>query len=255
MIHTQSLSKRFGRFVALDDVSLDIAAGEVIALWGPNGAGKSTFIRCLLGLLPFTGRAEVAGLDVRRHGKAVRRLIGYVPQEPALFDDLRVDEAALFFGRLKRAEPREIAQMLRDVHLEPHLRKRVRELSGGLKQRLALGLARLCDPPVILLDEPTASLDAATREELLADVVALRERGKTVLLISHRPEEVQPLADRIVTLEAGRIVRIDQTLVRESSRTGVARAVAADVERGTSCPASFPHPADAQVPQLDLARS
>ena len=253
MIRTQSLCKRFGRFVALDDVNLDIAAGEVIALWGPNGAGKSTLIRCLLGLLPFQGRIEVAGLDVRKHGKAVRRIIGYVPQEPALFDDLRVDEAALFFGRLKRAEAREVAQMLRDVHLEPHLRKRVRELSGGLKQRLALGLARLCDPPVILLDEPTASLDAATRQELLIDVAALRDRGKTVLLISHRPEEVQPLADRIVTLEAGRIVRIDQTLIRESARAGVARTVATGEERGTSRPASSPNMNEGRALQLDPA--
>lgn len=211
MIQIQGLTQRFGRFVALRDVSLQVHTGEVIALWGPNGAGKSTLVRCLLGLLPFAGRATVGGLDVRRQGKAVRRLVGYVPQEPALFDDLRVDEAALFFGRLKRAEPAEVRRMLEEVHLVPHARKRVRELSGGLKQRLALGLARLTDPPVILMDEPTASLDAATRGEVLEDVARLRERGKTVLLISHRPEEVRQLADRIVTLEAGQVVHVEVT--------------------------------------------
>lgn len=237
MIQTQSLTKRFGRHVALSDVSLTIAMGEVVALWGPNGAGKSTLVRCLLGLLPFDGTATIAGVDVQRHGKAARRMIGYVPQEPALFDDLRVDEAALFFGRLKRAGAAEIRKMLVEVHLEPHLRKRVRELSGGLKQRLALGLARLSDPPVILLDEPTASLDAATRAELLADVARMRAEGKCVLLISHRPEEVEQLADRIVTLEAGRIVRVD---ARGAGQ--LAPATSLDEQRGNLRPASSPLP-------------
>lgn len=222
MIELQHLTKKFGRFVAVDDVSLSIAQSEVVALWGPNGAGKSTLVRCLLGLLPFKGRATVAGLDVKRHGKAARRQIGYVPQEPALFDDLRVDEAALFFGRLKRASDAEIRRMLSEYHLAPHARKSVRELSGGLKQRLSLGLASLTDPPVILLDEPTANLDAASRAELLADVGELRERGKTVLMISHRPEEVRQLADRIVTLEAGKVVRIDVTARQRAVPTGEA---------------------------------
>jgi ABC-2 type transport system ATP-binding protein len=233
MIQIQGLTQRFGRFVALRDVSLEVRTGEVIALWGPNGAGKSTLVRCLLGLLPFEGRATIAGLDVRRQGKAVRRLIGYVPQEPALFDDMRVDEAALFFGRLKRAEPAEVRRMLDEVHLVPHAQKRVRELSGGLKQRLALGLARLTDPPVILMDEPTASLDAATRGEVLADVARLRERGKTVLLISHRPEEVRQLADRIVTLEAGRVVDVEVTgLGTQSPKDAEVTAPGAEVPEG-----------------------
>lgn len=225
MISISHLTKKFGRYVALNDVSLEVQRGEVIALWGPNGAGKSTLVRCLLGLLPFSGTATIAGVDVTRQGKAARRLIGYVPQEPALFDDLRVDEATLFFGRLKRAGTDEMRRMLDEVHLVPHAKKRVRELSGGLKQRLSLGLARLTDPPVILMDEPTANLDATARGELLADVERLRERGKTVLLISHRPEEVRQLADRIATLEAGRIVRIDDS----------------DGGRGPSCLASSIH--------------
>lgn len=251
MIQTSHLTKKFGRFLALDDVSLQVGEGEVVALWGPNGAGKSTLVRCLLGLLPFSGAATIAGVDVHKHGKAARRLIGYVPQEPALFDDLRVDEAALFFGRLKRASAEEVRRMLVEVHLVPHAKKRVRELSGGLKQRLSLGLARLTDPPVILMDEPTASLDAETRAELLGDVARLRERGKTVLLISHRPEEVQQLADRIITLEAGRIVRIDAP--REAA--GLASASDPGGERGHSRsapPHSVPAPPTKAGPYGDL---
>ena len=211
MIEITHLTKKFGRTLAVDDVTLSIRAGEVVALWGPNGAGKSTLVRCLLGLLPFGGRAAIAGVDVKRRGKAARRLVGYVPQEPALFDDLRVVEAARFFGRLKRAGADDVQRVLDEAQLAEHGRKRVRELSGGLKQRLSLALARLGDPPVFLMDEPTSNLDSAARAELLDDVRRLRERGKTVLLISHRPEEVRQLADRIVTLEAGRIVRVDQT--------------------------------------------
>ncbi|MCA9289562.1 MAG: ABC transporter ATP-binding protein [Phycisphaerales bacterium] len=209
MIRLAHITKTFGRFVALDDVSLDVRTGEAVALWGPNGAGKSTLVRCLLGLLPFRGTATVDGLDVRRRGKAVRRLIGYIPQEPALFDDLRVAEVAVLFARLKRAGSGDARRMIEEIGLGPHARKRIRQLSGGMKQRLSLGLALMTDPPVLLLDEPTSNLDAAGRQELLADVDRLRRGGKTVMLISHRPDEVRQIADRVVTLESGRIVGID----------------------------------------------
>ncbi|MCP4796803.1 MAG: ABC transporter ATP-binding protein [Phycisphaeraceae bacterium] len=209
MIVLDGIRKRFGRFTALDGVSLRVAPGEAVALWGPNGAGKSTLVRCLLGLLDFQGEATVAGLDVRRDGRAVRGLIGYLPQEPALFDDLRLAEATLFFARLRGVADAEARRMLVGIGLDEHVRKRVRELSGGMKQRLALGLALLGDPPVLVLDEPTSNLDEVARGELLEEVDRLRRRGKTVLLISHRPEEVRRIADRIVTLESGRILRID----------------------------------------------
>ena len=187
MIRIDHVTKRFGRFVALDDVSLEVGKGEAIALWGSNGAGKSTLIRCLLGLIPFRGKATIAGLDVRRQGKAARRLIGYLPQEPALFDDMRLAEVSQLFAQIKGASRDEVRTMLGKASLTPHLRKRVRELSGGMKQRLSLGIALLTDPPVLLLDEPTSNLDAGGRRELLAQVDRLRDEGKTVLLVSHRP--------------------------------------------------------------------
>jgi ABC-type multidrug transport system ATPase subunit len=223
MIEMRNITKRFGRFVALDDVSLAIAPGEAVALWGPNGAGKSTLIRCLLGLLPFRGQACVAGLDVRRYGKAARRQIGYLPQEPALFDDLRVAEVAILFARLKRSGVADARRMLADIGLEQHTRKRVRQLSGGMKQRLALGLALLHDPPAIVLDEPTSHLDESGRRELLDDIDGLRQGGKTVLLISHRPEEVKRIANRVITMESGRIVRDESTSEHsgESAKTSL----------------------------------
>ncbi|MCA9241646.1 MAG: ABC transporter ATP-binding protein [Planctomycetales bacterium] len=211
MIEMRNITKRFGRFVALSEVSLAVSPGEAVALWGPNGAGKSTLVRCLLGLVPFRGHASVGGLDVRGHGKAARRLIGYLPQEPALFDDLRVAEVAVLFARLKRARVADARRMLSEIGLASHARKRVSHLSGGMKQRLSLGLALLNDPPAIVLDEPTSHLDQSGRKELLDEISRLRHAGKTVLMISHRPEEVRRIADRVVTLESGRIVRDGST--------------------------------------------
>jgi len=206
MIRIDGVTKKFGRFVALDGVSLGVERGQAVALWGSNGAGKTTLLRCTLGLLPFRGGITVGGVDVRRRGKDARRMLGYVPQELAFYDDFRVSEAVAFFARLKRADRAGCLRALRLAGLEGHRRKRVRELSGGMKQRLALGIATLTDPPILMLDEPTSNLDAAGRGELLEQLAALRDKGKTIFFTSHRPEEVEGLADRVVTMESGRIV-------------------------------------------------
>ncbi|MBK7405838.1 MAG: ABC transporter ATP-binding protein [Phycisphaerales bacterium] len=206
MICIKGVTKRFGRFVALDNVSLDIERGQAVALWGSNGAGKTTLLRCTLGLLSFRGEVTVNGVDVRRRGKPARRLLGYVPQELAFYDDFRVAEAVAFFARLKGTDRTGCVRALQLAGLEQHRHKRVRELSGGMKQRLALGIATLTDPPILMLDEPTSNLDAAGRSELLAQLAELRGRGKTVFFTSHRPEEVEELANRVITMESGRIV-------------------------------------------------
>lgn len=206
MIRIESVHKRFGRFVALKDVSLTVERGQAVALWGSNGAGKTTLLRCTLGLLTFRGSVRINGIDVQRRGKAARRLLGYVPQELAFYDDFRVVEAIAFFARLKRVDRAACARSLEMTGLGMHSRKRVRELSGGMKQRLALGIAMLTDPPILLLDEPTSNLDAAGRQDLLSQLAELRVQGKTIFFTSHRPEEVEELADRVITMESGRIV-------------------------------------------------
>jgi len=206
VIRIEDVRKRFGRFVALDGVSLEVERGQALALWGPNGAGKTTLLRCTLGLLSFRGRVTIDGVDVRRRGKAARSMLGYVPQELAFYDDFRVCEAIAFFARLKRAGREGCERSLELSGLARHARKRVRELSGGMKQRLALGIAMLTDPPILILDEPTSNLDAAGRSDLLAELARLRAMGKTVFFTSHRPEEVDQLADRVITMESGRIV-------------------------------------------------
>jgi ABC-2 type transport system ATP-binding protein len=144
---------------------------------------------------------------VQRRGKQARMLIGYVPQELGFYDDLGVAEAVGFFARLNGVAHTDTGRTLDDVGLTGHGRKRIRELSGGMKQRLALAIALLGDPPVLVLDEVTASLDAVGREEFVAMLGRLRSTGRTILFASHRAEEIAALAGRVVLLERGRIVR------------------------------------------------
>jgi len=205
VIRIENLRKRFGRVNAVDGVTLDIAPGDSVALWGANGAGKTTIIRCVLGLLRYQGRITVGGHDARRDGKRARRLIGYVPQELGFYDDLRVDEAVTFFARLKAVRDADPDAVLAAVGLENQGAKRVRELSGGMKQRLALAVALLGDPPVLVLDEVTASLDACGRDDFVALLTRLKGGGKSLLFASHRAEEVTTLAGRVVLLDKGRV--------------------------------------------------
>lgn len=208
MIQIEHVTKRFGRATAVNDATLELGAGESLALWGANGAGKTTLIRCVLGLLGFRGTIRVGGHDVRRDGKAARLLVGYVPQELGFYDDLTVCEAVGFFSRLKGLPHTDTARTLGMVGLLGHERKRIRELSGGMKQRLALAIALLGDPPVLVLDEVTASLDAVGRDEFVNLLAGLSGTGRTLLFASHRIEEVAALSGRVAVLEAGRITRI-----------------------------------------------
>ncbi len=206
MISTTNLSKRFGKHIAVDQLSIQIQAGESVALWGPNGAGKTTILRCLLGLLPFEGRGVVAGLDIGADSRAIRRQIGFVPQELTFHHDLRVAETLGFYARLKKVSPTGIPAVLERTGIEAQAGKRVGELSGGMKQRLALGIALLGDPELLLLDEPTSNLDAGGRRDLLVLLAGLRADGKTILFSSHRLDEVMDLADRVLSLKNGRLV-------------------------------------------------
>lgn len=205
MLDFSHLTRRFGSFTAVDDLSFDVHARQATALWGPNGAGKTTVIKCLLGLLRYQGQIIVAGLDAQRNGQAVRRQLGYVPQELAFYADMGTLETAQFYARLKRVPLPRAAAVLDDVGLSEHAAKRVGTLSGGMKQRLALALALLADPPILVLDEPTANLDAAARGQFLALLRSVQAAGKTVLFTSHRLEEIETLADEVVVMDRGRL--------------------------------------------------
>ncbi|MBT4072828.1 MAG: nitrous oxide reductase family maturation protein NosD [Chloroflexi bacterium] len=204
-IEVEGLSRWYGKHAAVNDLSFVIQPGQSVAFWGSNGAGKTTALRCLLGLTAYKGVARIAGYDVKRQGKAARRNIGLVPQEISFHDDLSVDETIRLYARLRGVSDSGGREMLERLELSSHIKKQVRQLSGGLRQRLALAVALVGDPPVLLLDEPTANLDAAARREFIVVLDELRQSGKTLIFASHRPGEVVRLADRVLVLENGKL--------------------------------------------------
>lgn len=203
MIHVESLTKRYGKVVVVDDISFDVGPGEAIALWGPNGAGKSTIMRCILGSIGFEGTVTIGGFDVTRNGKAARRLIGYVPQHMSFYDDLSVIETVALSARLRQADQTRGRELLDQMGLGEHVSKKVGELSGGMKQRLGIALALISDPPVLLLDEPTSSLDVASRASVLEVFEELRDDRRSIVLTSHYLDEVGIIADRVIAMEGG----------------------------------------------------
>lgn len=205
MIIAKNLTKRYGNNTVLNNISFTIEAGEAVALWGANGAGKTTTLRCLLGVQGFEGELTVNGINVSRNGKAARAAIGYVPQE-AVFYDMTVLETLHFYARLRKADPQRVNDVLEQVQLIAHHTKRVSMLSGGMKQRLALAVALLSDPPVLVLDEPTANLDVKAQRDFIYTVQTLNQSGKTIVFSSHRLDEVIALGSRVLVLADGGLV-------------------------------------------------
>lgn len=205
MIIAKNLTKHYGKIAALNNISFTIEAGEAVALWGANGAGKTTTLRCLLGVQGFEGELMVNGINVSRDGKAARAAIGYVPQEAAFYD-MTVLETLQFYARLKKTDSQRVNEVLEQVQLITHDNKRVNMLSGGMKQRLALAVALLADPPVLVLDEPTANLDVRAQRDFIHTVQMLNRSGKTIVFSSHRLDEVIALGNRVLVLSDGGLV-------------------------------------------------
>lgn len=203
MIEIRNVTKRFGDKRAVDDVSFDVAAGQSVALWGSNGAGKTTLIRCMLGSTKFDGEITIDGVSSKRQGKEVRRRIGYVPQVMPTFD-MSVGEMVLLVARLRGATARDGLDRLDEFGLSHTKRQSVGSLSGGMRQKLALTLALLGNPSVLMFDEPTANLDAKSQNELIHMLVGLKKQGRTIVFTSHRWSEVRALADIVVHLESGK---------------------------------------------------
>ena len=211
-IRTDNLVKKFGDFVAVDHVSLEVGKGEIFGFLGPNGAGKSTTIRILCGLLgPTSGSAMVGGYDVARDPESIRRNIGYMSQKFSLYDDLTVVENIDFFSgiygvpRERREERREY--VLKMSGLEERRDSLTRLLSGGWKQRLALGCAILHDPPILFLDEPTSGVDPIARREFWDLIYQLSEAGRSILVSTHYMEEAE-YCHRLALMYRGRIIAL-----------------------------------------------
>ncbi len=212
-IEARSLVMQFGDVRALDGVSFEVAAGEVFGYLGPNGAGKSTTIKLLLGLLaPTSGVARVAGIDVAADPVGVRERIGYVPEVLSLYDALTAEEHISFVGRLRRLDEATIARrseaLLATFELTDRAREPIRTFSKGMRQKVALALAFLHRPEVLILDEPLSGLDA-TAALILKDVIrGTAARGSAVLYASHVLDVVERVCDRAMILNRGKTVAV-----------------------------------------------
>ncbi len=215
-IALQDLTRTFGRgrklVTAVSQLSLDVARGQVFGLLGPNGSGKTTTINMISGLIPPTsGTVTILGMRVeaRRTRRAVRQLLGTVPQETALYNELTAQANMAFHADLYRVPRREkaarIAALLRLVSLADRADSRVATFSGGMKRRLAIARALLHDPEVIILDEPTLGVDVQARAAIWGYIRDLRDRGRTILLTTNQLEEAQELCDQLAIIDHGRL--------------------------------------------------
>lgn len=214
-IEVKHLTRRFGGFVAVDDVSFEVARGEIFGFLGSNGAGKSTTIRMLCGLLrPSSGTALVGGIDVASDPEGVKQRIGYMSQRFSLYELLTVDQNIRFFGGIYGLTPERLADRrafaLEMAGLKGREQTLARDLAGGWRQRLALGCAILHEPAILFLDEPTGGVDPLSRRQFWRLIDALAASGVTVLVTTHYLDEAER-CHRVALIHAGRLAAIGTT--------------------------------------------
>ncbi len=210
MIDAQRISKFYGAFVAVQDMTFSIPARQVVALLGPNGAGKSTMMKILSGYLaPSEGTATIAGHDVQRDRMAAAARVGYLPENGPLYHDMTPLEHLRFFGEARGLAPARLKDridaVVQQCSLEYIVEKPVGKLSKGLRQRVCLSLALLHDPEVLIVDEPTAGLDPNQVRQLRNQIAELR-KTKTMLISTHILSEVMAVADRVILINNGRLI-------------------------------------------------
>jgi ABC-2 type transport system ATP-binding protein len=205
------ISKSYGAVRALGDVSFEVAEGELFGLIGPDGAGKTTLMRILTTLLlPDSGEARVLGLDPVKDLAALRKKTGYMPGRFSLYQDLTVEENLRFFATIFGTTIQENYHLIKDIYgqIEPFKKRRAGQLSGGMKQKLALSCAMVHEPEVLVLDEPTTGVDAVSRKEFWEMLKRLKDRGITILVSTPYMDEAS-LCDRVALIQEGRILQVD----------------------------------------------
>lgn len=213
MIRCDSLTKSFGHYAAVDQVSFEVDAKEVFGLLGPNGAGKTTTLRLLSTLLrPTSGTASVAGYNIREDPQRVRSSIGVLPEDSGLYDRLTPREHLLYYGRL-HGLPQSILrkrsdELLNIMDLTNRADSRVGSFSKGMKKKVALLRAFIHDPPILLLDEPTTGLDVISTRSIHAFVKQLREDGKAIIISTHNMGEAEALCSRIGVIDHGKMIAV-----------------------------------------------
>ena len=210
-IKIDGLIKRFGNFIAVDNININIKEGEIYVLLGPNGAGKSTTIGIMCGLLkPTNGKIEILGVDVTKSMKNQNKLIGLVPQEIALYGELTAYENLKFFGQLYNLKGRELEEsidrVLDFIGLQDVKKKVANTFSGGMKRRLNIGCALIHSPKIVIMDEPTVGIDPQSRNHILQSVKKLNESGVTVIYTTHYMEEVEFICNKIAIIDKGKVI-------------------------------------------------
>lgn len=206
MIRIEGISKKLGRKTLLNHINLDIAKGEIFGLLGPNGAGKSTLISILATVLkPSAGSIMINGWDLQNQRKQIRQLIGYVPQDIALWEDLTVRENLNFWSKFVKGKISEdrLLGLCEAVHLGDKWNEKISSLSGGMKRKLNIAVALIHDPEILLMDEPTVGIDLQSKLEINQYIKKLAQEGKTILYITHDMNEIVHLCDRIGVLRKG----------------------------------------------------
>jgi ABC-type multidrug transport system ATPase subunit len=214
MIEVRNLTKRYGDFVAVNDVSLDIRDGETFALLGPNGSGKTTLLKCLVGLsVPTRGGITINSLPLNESSREARRMMSFLPQRLSFHDNLTAREVLRFYCDLRKLPLRRIDEVLGNERFDFNgfCHKPVGDLSGGMVQRLGLAVACLPDAPILILDEPTVSLDPEGAIKFREFLQSLKAEGKTIIFSSHVLADVEQLADRVAVLVGGRLVAVEST--------------------------------------------
>jgi ABC-2 type transport system ATP-binding protein len=213
-IELRALCKAFGTLQAIDHLTLAVEQGEIFGLLGPNGSGKTTTINLISGLsTPTSGEVYVMGYQMPHHARRIRQMLGAVPQETALYEELsawdNLDFHADLFGMARQEKKARITHMLDLVQLQERQRSRVSTFSGGMKRRLALARALLHDPHLLYLDEPTLGVDVQSRRAIWDYILSLHKEGKTVLITTNYLEEAQALCQRIAILDRGKLIAVD----------------------------------------------
>jgi ABC-2 type transport system ATP-binding protein len=209
VIEVRQLHKRYGDTVAVDDISFEVQRGEIFGILGPNGAGKTTTVECLEGLrAPDRGQVTVLGLNPRNHRDELTQQLGVQLQDSQLPGKLRVDEALDLYSSFYR-NPADWRSLLELLGLKDKAKTRFAKLSGGQKQRLSIALALVGTPQIAIMDELTTGLDPAARRDTWGLIENVRDRGVTIVLVTHFMEEAERLCDRVALLDSGRVVAID----------------------------------------------
>jgi len=210
MISVQHLTKRYGKFTAVNDVSFSVPNGEVFALLGPNGSGKTTTLKSIVGLIhPTSGTITINNIDVSQQSTLAKEYISYLPQRVVFPENLTAREVMQFYGKLRKLSHEYIEETLSAAQFNGYADKYIGEFSGGMIQRLGLAIAALPDAPILLLDEPTANLDPHGVKRFREFVLEQKGKGKTIVFTTHLLPEVEQLADRVGIYVGGKLAALE----------------------------------------------